>query len=160
MLRVLMNADSDEAVAFLNSSTDSFEMEPEDIDFEFEQSEDHWRWRLRMARRIAQEMAKNRMGVKAAYILGSTRNRNAGPASDINMIIQFDGDPMQKAALENWLMGWSLCLAEVNYLRTGQKSADGLLDIHFVTEAEIAAGEGIARKINAVTDSARLLPMS
>ena len=44
----------------------------------------------------------------------------------------------QRRALELWLEGWSLCLAEMNFLRTGYRS-QGLLDVHFVTDDDIAA---------------------
>jgi len=42
-----------------------------------------------------------------------------------------------RQALELWLDGWSRCLAEMNYLRTGYFS-EGLLDVHLVTDDEIA----------------------
>ena len=36
-----------------------------------------------------------------------------------------------------WLEGWSLCLSEMNYLRTGYKT-EGLLDVKIVTDADFA----------------------
>ncbi len=57
-----------------------------------------------------------------------------------------------------WLEGWSLCLAETNYLRTGVKSS-GLLDAHLVTDEDLGSSSGYAAKIGAVTDAARSLPV-
>jgi hypothetical protein len=57
-----------------------------------------------------------------------------------------------------WLEGWSLCLDEVNYLRTGYRSG-GLLDFHFVTDEDLLNRTSYAVKINAVTDAARPLAM-
>ncbi len=55
-----------------------------------------------------------------------------------------------------WLEGWSLCLAEINFSRTGFKSS-GLIDYHLLTDEDIAKKTSYAVKIGAVTDAARLL---
>jgi len=49
-----------------------------------------------------------------------------------------------------------LSLAEFNYLRTGYRS-DGLLDVHIITDEDIANKTSFAAKIGAVTDPARPL---
>jgi hypothetical protein len=46
----------------------------------------------------------------------------------------------------------------MNYLKTGHRSG-GLLDIHLVTDEDIAKKESYAMKIGAVTDAARPLPL-
>ena len=61
-------------------------------------------------------------------------------------------------SLTEWLEGWSLCLGEMNYLRTGYKT-EGLLDVHIVTDEDIAAQKPFAAKIGAVTDAAGPLPV-
>ena len=58
-----------------------------------------------------------------------------------------------------WLEGWSRCLAEMNFLRTGFRS-EGLLEVHLITDKDIAERSTYAVKIDAVTDPARRLPMS
>jgi hypothetical protein len=45
-----------------------------------------------------------------------------------------------------------------SYLRTGYRS-DGLLDVHFVTDEDIANQTSYAAKIDAITDAARPLAM-
>jgi hypothetical protein len=49
-------------------------------------------------------------------------------------------------------------LAEMNYLRTGY-STDGLLDVHIITDEDVANKTSYAVKIGAVTDAARPLPL-
>jgi hypothetical protein len=44
----------------------------------------------------------------------------------------------------------------MNYLRTGYQT-NGLLDVHLITDEDIAARDSFAVKIGAVTDPARLL---
>jgi hypothetical protein len=58
----------------------------------------------------------------------------------------------------DWLNGWSQSLSEVNYQRTGFKSP-GLLDVHLVTDDDLARRTSYALKIGAVTDPARALPL-
>jgi len=157
VLRVLMNADLDEAVGYLAAPGARLDMGS----LQAEQQRpgaDHWRWRLRMAERIAAALDAERFGVKGLYVSGSTKNAAAGPGSDIDLLVHFAGSEEMRRALEAWLDGWSLSLAEMNYLRTGYRS-DGLLDVHFVSDDDIANQTSYAAKIGAVTDAARPLPL-
>jgi pyruvate,water dikinase len=118
----------------------------------------HWQWRLKAAERIAAEIDSDRFGVKALYIMGSTKNATAGPASDIDLLIHFNGTPAQQRELLIWLEGWSLALDEINFQRTGFRNR-GFLDIHIVTDADIKAKSSYAVKIGAISDAARRLPV-
>jgi predicted nucleotidyltransferase len=157
VLRVLMNGDADEAIGFLGTPVSAPAMERRK---ESEQApEDHWRWRLRMAERIAAEVDPRRFGIKGMYVFGSTKNATAGPGSDIDLLVHVDDQSAATSAcreLQLWLDGWSRCLGEMNFLRTGTKS-DGLLDVHVVTDTDIANHSSYASKIGAVTDAARPL---
>ncbi len=158
VLRVLMNADLEQALAFLAPREETAE-EAAAIAAERDRSRaDHWRWRLRFAERLAAQLDPERFGVKALYVFGSTKNATAGPASDIDLLVHFKGTAAQRADLITWLEGWSLCLSEINFLRTGSR-AGGLLDVHIVTEEDIAKRTSFAAKIGAVTDQARLLTL-
>ncbi len=157
VLRVLMNADLDRAVGVL--------VDPEAPAFDGlalpspqagGQAQGYWQWRLRMAERLAAEMDGKRFGVEALYLIGSTKNANAGPSSDIDLVIHFQGDDAQRRDLLGWLDGWSLCLGEINFLRTGYTTG-GLLDIHLITDEDIEKRTPFAAKIGAVTDPARKL---
>jgi pyruvate, water dikinase len=167
ILRVLMNAETEEALGMLavpgtpsasvpartDASVDLPERTPA-----LRPADEHWRWRLAMAERIALDADPTRFGIRGMYVFGSTKNATAGPGSDIDLLVHFTGDDDQRRALELWLEGWSACLAEVNYLRTGQLS-DGLLDVHLVTDNDLARQTSYAAKINAVTDPARPLKL-
>jgi len=159
VLRVLMNADLNEALAILTAPGDRPASEPTLAAGDSAISPAaYWRWRMKMAERIAEETDPWRYGVVAMYVFGSTKNAMAGPGSDIDLLVHFRGDERQRECLLTWLDGWSLCLAEINYLRTGYRS-DGLLDVHLVTDEDIAARTSYAVKIGAVTDPARELPL-
>jgi len=158
VLRVLLNAQLDEAVGVV--STPSAQPEPPTARPRVQvepASSDHWRWRLRMAEQIAAAVDAARFGVKAIYVIGSTKNATAGPGSDLDLIVHLR-DGADADTLDLWLDGWSRALAEMNYLRTGYRSS-GLLDVHYVSDADLAAQTSYAVKIGAVTDPARELPL-
>lgn len=159
VLRVLMNADLDEAVGiFAEPSTKGPEYKETQTTAP-RSTDDFWRWRYHMAERIAGRIDPERFGVKGVYLFGSTKNATAGPGSDIDLLIHFDGTADQRKELDAWLEGWSLTLAELNFQRTGYKSG-GLLDVHLVTDEDIEKKTSFAVKIGAVTDAARPLPLN
>jgi predicted nucleotidyltransferase len=158
ILRVLMNADLDQAVAFFSTPQKVVGSIESDADVSERGTNEHWRWRFRMAQRIAAELDPRKFGVLAFYLIGSTKNATAGPASDIDILLHFQGSEEQSKDLMLWLEGWSRCLGEINFLRTGYRT-EGLLDVHLVTDKDIAARSSFAVKIDAITDPARKLSM-
>jgi predicted nucleotidyltransferase len=160
VLRLLMNGDLDEAVGLLATPAPSDETTPTSEPLAPARPEDHSRWRLRMAQRIAALLDPARFGVKAAYLFGSTKNATAGPASDIDLLLHVEAPDGRRATLATWLDGWSRALSEMNELRTGCHSEDGLLDVEYVTDEDIARGTSYAAKIGAATDPARPLTLA
>lgn len=159
VLKILMNADLDEAVALLAEPGGEPSEEPSALsDVARRPPEEFWRWRMRMAERIAAEIDPERFGVVAVYVIGSTKNATAGPTSDLDLLLHVRGSDAQRRDLLTWLDGWSLSLGEMNYLRTGYATG-GLLDVHLVTDEDIAEKTSFAAKIGAVTDAARELPL-
>ncbi len=158
VLRVLMNADLDEAIALL--SPRSSEIDDSDVRQFFEErtGDSSWRWRYQMAEHIASCLDPIRFGVKGFYVFGSTKNATAAAASDIDILVHFIGDTHQLSLLDHWLEGWSLALGRINYLKTGYDT-ERLLDVHIITDEDIRRRTSFAAKINAVTDSARPLPL-
>ncbi len=163
ILRVLMNADLDRAVGLL-AAPSSVEEGPSDgrrnaqgWTYPSSPNEQH-RWRIQVAERIAAEADVERFGVKGMWLVGSSKDGTAGPTSDLDLVVHTDDDPVKREALATWLDGWSLCLAEMNTLRTGMK-AKGLLDVHFLSDSDFSRGTSWAAKVKAVKDPARALPL-
>jgi hypothetical protein len=155
-MQLLMNAELGEAVGLLAAPEQHTGSPEEGEAFEDGHPENYWRWRQRLAEQIASQLDPKEFGVEGMYLFGSTKNGTAGPASDIDILIHFRGTASQLEGLVQWLKGWSLCLDEINYLRTGYRSG-GLLDFHIITDEDIAKKTSYAAKINAVTDAARPL---
>ncbi|MBN1327576.1 MAG: nucleotidyltransferase domain-containing protein [Candidatus Cloacimonetes bacterium] len=156
ILQIFQNSGVEEIVEYFQSCSGKVNSPEELKTILNPYAEAHWQWRRKMAEIIALKLDPDRFGVKAVYLFGSTKNAQAGPASDIDLLIHFCGDEAQKRELKAWLEGWSLCLAEFNFLKTGYQT-DGLLDYHFVTDDDICNQTSFAVKINAHTDGAHKL---
>ena len=124
------------------------------LDFE---SDEHWKWRYQAAEDIARAMDLDRFGVQALYVIGSTKNAQAGPSSDIDLLVHFRGSDTQRGELQAWLQGWGMGLAEVNFLRTGYRVDGGLVDFHIITDEDIRNRTSYAVMIGSSDNSARLL---
>lgn len=156
LLHVLMNAELQEAVALLGPPVSGAPAPEEPSEASIEPQYQHWRWRRHMAERIAAQVDPQRFGVAAVYLCGSTESGAAGGGSDIDLIIHVHNTPEQQRELERWLEGWGRCLSEMNFLRTGYRT-ENLLDVHYVSDDDIARQSSFAAKINAITDAARPL---
>jgi hypothetical protein len=157
-MQLLMNAELNRAVGLLTVPGKENTLPTERDLLEEVHPENYWHWRYHMAEQIAGQIDPEQSGVAGIYLFGSTMNGTAGPASSIDILIHFKGSNAQRETLVKWLEGWSLCLDEMNYLRTGYRSR-GLLDFHIVTDEDIENKTSYAVKINAVTNAASPLKM-
>lgn len=158
ILKILLNADLDEAVGLLSQPSATEEKTQMNTLPEKTHTENYWRWRMRIADLIASQLDPVRFGVKDLYIFGSTKNANAGPGSDIDLIVHFIGNEQQRQCLDTWLEGWNYCVDEMNYQKTGYKTGQ-ILDVHYVTDEDITKKTSYAVKIGAITDPARPLKL-
>ena len=164
ILRVFMNAETEEALGMITDQPGGYTVPsrsfgPRETTPQPAPQEEPWRWRLSMAERLAAEADPARFAVKAMYVFGSTKNGTARPDSDIDLLVHADPTPEQRVALDSWLDGWSACLAEVNYLRTGHRR-ERMLSVHVVSSADVEAKTGYAKKIGAPKDPARPLKLA
>lgn len=159
VLRILMNADLEKAVGMLSPKSASPVAQVEFEDQLPRKSDDHWRWRLSMVEKMAAQLHGEQYGVRGLYVIGSTVNCTAQAGSDIDLLVSFSGSEEQKEQLSKWLMGWSLCLDEFNFLRTGYK-AGGLLDLHFVSDMDLEDLDSLESRLNVKTDNIRELMLA
>ncbi len=159
-LNIFMNGEEQRAAAVLGDPSEKNQIKRKMSLSEFKnvKTDIHWKWRLQYAQEMALSADPEKHGVKAIYIFGSVKNATAGPTSDIDILIHFEGSREQKTCLENWLSGWDQCLCKMNYYNTGHKT-ENILDVHFITDQDIINRTSYAVKIGAVTDPARPLMM-
>jgi pyruvate,water dikinase len=160
VLQVMMNADKELALGRLTLPSKVVELEVKKADKHVyrEVTDIHWRWRLQVAESIADILDSNRFGIKGIYIFGSVNNATAGPESDIDLLIHFNGSDAQRDRLQLWLDGWNASLSEMNYQRTGYR-VRALLDVHLVTDEDVRNRTGFASHIGAINDAARPLAL-
>ncbi len=158
ILSISANMELNEAIGLFASPEPEIKVENNVEKHPVVKKENNWQWRLRMVENLASRLDPERFGVKNLYLFGSTKNASAGPGSDIDLMIHHSEDPEKLRQLKLWIEGWSLCLSDINYLRTGYRS-DGLLDVQYITDEDIAIKTSFATMINAVTDRARKIPL-
>lgn len=138
-LSVIMDGEAGDALAFLKPP-------------------DHWSWRMKKTHDIAAALDPNVYNIKALYLIGSTKDGSAGPASDIDLIVHFNGNTEQKEKLIDWFDKWSKQLEQENKERTGIET-DGLLDVHFITDEDIKKQTPWATHITSKYSKARKIPL-
>jgi predicted nucleotidyltransferase len=120
-------------------------------------SEDHSSWRWDLVERFASALDAERFGVVAVYLLGSTKNGDAGPESDIDIILHVRATDEQRQALKTYISRWDDHARETYHDRTGMHSRSVELDAHLITDEDFRRRTSFAVKIDAVTDGARLI---
>jgi len=116
-LSVIMDGDAGEALAYIKPP-------------------DHWSWRMQKVEEIAEALDPELYCIESVYLIGSTKDGSAGPASDIDLLVHFRGNEEQKEKLQTWFEEWGKKLDEENLQRTGIKTG-GLLDVHIITDDDI-----------------------
>lgn len=96
---------------------------------------DHWRWREAYAEALSMRLDWDHFGVLRFFIGGSTENGQAGPGSDIDLLIECRGTTRQQHELQAWIEGWGTCLSEVLYRKTGYWISESLIDLHWIDES-------------------------
>ncbi len=159
ILRIYLNADQDAALAVLEPEGETRGQPSTASPEPLHEPRQFWRWRFRMAERMIRTLDAKRFDVRGVYLYGSVKNGTARPDSDIDLLVHFDGDQTQLFQLECWFDGWSRALAEMNYSRTGVRMAE-MLNVTYLSDAEVNSGTGLAAKIGAVTNAARQLDLA
>ncbi len=164
VLRVLMNADLDRALAMLAPPREAGERAAggrrlADGSGVPSPGDDQRRWRIGVAEQIAAEVDVERFGVKAMWLVGSSKEGKADPTSDLDLVVHAEDDPVKREGLRTWLEGWSLGLGQANALRTGARTR-GLLDVHYISDSDFSRGTSWAAKVKAANGPARPLPLA
>lgn len=118
---------------------------------------DHWQWRNEMAESMVAALDMKMFGIKAIYLIGSTKTGDAGPCSDIDLLAHCTDDPLKHQALQAYFDGWGHCLALLNKEKTGYHIPGSLVDLHIITDRDIEKKDSFAAMIGSVHNSAKLL---
>jgi len=138
-LSVIMDGETGEALAYLKPP-------------------DHWSWRMQKVEEIAETLDPELYGIESLYLIGSTKEGTAGPASDIDLLVHFKGTKQQKEKLLAWFNTYGKKLDEENKKRTGLKTG-GLLDVHLITDSDIRKKDSWATHITSPHMTVKKIPL-
>ncbi|MCU0850800.1 MAG: nucleotidyltransferase domain-containing protein [Candidatus Thermoplasmatota archaeon] len=138
-LSVIMDGEANEALAYLRPS-------------------DHLTWRTMKIEEITQALDPDLYGIQGMYLIGSTKDGSAGPTSDIDLLVHFNGTEEQKDKLMAWFDEWGKKLAIENKERTGFVT-DALLDVHIITDEDIKKKSSWASHITSPYQTVRKLAL-
>ncbi|UCC20132.1 MAG: nucleotidyltransferase domain-containing protein, partial [Promethearchaeota archaeon] len=138
-LSVIMDGEAGEALAYLKSP-------------------DHWTWRMQKVEEIAEKLDSEVYGIESLYLIGSTKEGTAGPASDIDLLVHFKGTEEQKEKLIGWFNNYSKKIDEENKQRTGLKTS-GLLDVHIITDEDFRKKDSWSTHITSPYMSVKRIPL-
>lgn len=116
-LSIIMDGDANEALGYLKPP-------------------DHWSWRMQKVEELAEKIDPEAYGIEEIYLIGSTKTGEAGPASDIDLIVHFKGTDEEKDLLLEWFEEEGKKLSRENEERTGVET-ENLLDVHIITDKDI-----------------------
>ncbi len=119
---------------------------------------DHWTWRMKKVEELGNMLDAELYGVEAFYVFGSTKEATAGPASDIDLLIHFNGNEEQRESLLSWLHERGVKLGKENKERTGGQT-DDILDVHIITDEDIKNKSSWAVHINSPHSAAKKIPL-
>ena len=119
---------------------------------------DHWYWRMKKVEEIGENLDVNVYGVKALYLIGSTKTGEAGPASDIDLIVHFNGSDEQKEKLLAWFEEQGKKIDQENKKRTGIETGN-LLDVHLITDRDIRKRSSWATHISSPYTSVKKIAL-
>jgi len=138
-LSIIMDGEAGEALAYFKSP-------------------DHWSWRMKKVEEISEKIDSEVYGVESLYLIGSTKEGTAGPASDIDLLVHFKGTEEQKEKLIAWFNKIGKKIDEENKERTGIKTG-GLLDVHIITDYDIKKKDSWATHITSSYMSVKKIPL-
>ncbi|MCK5774398.1 MAG: nucleotidyltransferase domain-containing protein [Thermoplasmata archaeon] len=119
----------------------------------------HWLWRMKKVEEIVASLDVDLYGLRGIYVVGSTKEGTAGPESDIDIIVHQVEDEEKRDALFSRLIGWDEKICQENLDRTGVE-LEKILDVHIVTDDDIANKTSWATHIDSPYNPARMIPLS
>jgi len=158
ILRILLNADDEEAVGYLTDpSTRTFynssNITKADVNFN-----EPWQMRTRIAENIASKLDGQKYGVKSIYLFGTTFIKTATMNADVDLAVHFVGTEEQKMLLNQWFKGWNDSLADINYYQTGIRT-EKFIDVFYITDEDIKDKTFYSELVNTSNNKSRLLQM-
>lgn len=139
IVRILMNADEDFAMAIITDPTSSALYTSNTFYSAIKTDsspEEALQWRKRMVESVALKLEPERFGIIDVYLYGTVFNDTASSNSDIDLLVIHNSTTEQLNELKLWFEGWNNCLSQLNYNRSGF-SIEKFLDITYISQKDL-----------------------
>jgi signal transduction histidine kinase len=114
-------------------------------------SHSHWQWREKVVAGMIDRFDGNRFGDTEFYLGGSTELGQASHGSDIDIYLFHVGTDEQRELLKLWLEGWSMSIAEMAKIQTGELFPDGIFNVRWLDKTPDTKRHPELRKVGRVT---------
>ncbi len=91
-----------------------------------------WQWREKIVTAMIERFDGDRFGDTQFYLTSGVEREPTGHGSQIDLHLCHLGTQQQREQLEVWLEGWSLSIAEIARIQTGELFPNGILNIHWM----------------------------
>ncbi len=98
--------------------------------------EEPWEIRWKFVEKLVSKISPMKFGIKGIYLYGTVFTKSASDASDVDILVHYDGDPRHKELMDAWFEPWNIMLQEIIYINTGFLRPKPL-DVHYITDAEL-----------------------
>ncbi|MCX7880117.1 MAG: PEP/pyruvate-binding domain-containing protein [Ignavibacteria bacterium] len=137
VLRILMNGEQNLAVSYLSlPSLPVLYSHIEDSDRSFMQIVEPWELRWKFVDRMVGKMKIHHYGVRGIYLFGTVFTKTATETADVDLLVHYDGQEMNRQKLCAWFDAWSGMLRDLIYYQTGFLHPKPL-DVYYITDAEL-----------------------
>lgn len=114
---------------------------------------EEWVWREEAARKMIQGLSPQMPKIAAVYLIGSVRERTAGPESDIDIVVHVKTESVI-TTLKAYFAGWEEALFAFPPNGIPLKQ---LVDVHFLTDNDLEKNLSFASMITGVNSQATRL---
>jgi len=122
-----------------------FENQEEGIGVSEKESEE-WEWREKAARKMAEGLPLANLKVTGLYLIGSVRERTAGPESDIDLVVHVNSQT-SIASINAYFFGWEHALLA---FPPNGITLKRLIDVHVLTDNDLEKNLSFASMISGV----------
>ncbi len=155
-LRVLMNADKNEAIAFLAAPNIKLKRNGSPECDEKNIHQEPWELRMEIAERIAAYIKKGQYGLKSIYLFGTVFHKNASAGSDIDLLVHYDGQQQNLEKLKIWFEAWNYSLNEMIFNQTGLR-LERFIDVIYITDDDLIENDYFANLIDPNSQNSKKL---
>jgi predicted nucleotidyltransferase len=118
---------------------------------------DHWKWLFGRAEDFATAIPLEDFGIHSVWLIGSVKSGMAGPCSDIDLVIHYDGNESNAEKIHIFTNGFASAVRVWRFNKDRTGNTRSMIDVHLVTDQDIMNKTSFGIMITKGSGEARLL---